>query len=122
MHGKNNYPFIKERSDLDIALEDGTTDETYLDILKSTLPKLLNQIKPDFVFYLPGVDILESDKLGKLNCTIDGCKQRDAFVLKILKDVNIPLVCSMGGGYSKDIKTIVEAHANTYRLALDIYF
>ncbi|RNC88331.1 MAG: histone deacetylase [Winogradskyella sp.] len=122
MHGKSNYPFKKEQSDLDIALEDNTNDSTYLSILKTTLPKLIETQKPDFIYYLCGVDIIASDKLGKLGMTIEGCKERDRFVLQTCKDYNLPIMCSMGGGYSSDIKVIVDAHANTYRLAQEIFF
>lgn len=122
MHGKSNYPFKKERSDLDIALPDQTGDEEYLKILKATLPKLIEQQQPDFIFYLCGVDILATDKLGRLGCSVQGCKERDRFVLQTIHDRNIPLQCSMGGGYSQDIKIIIDAHANTYRLAQQIYF
>lgn len=122
MHGKNNYPFKKEKSDLDIELPDGTGDEVYLNILKTTLPDLIRNVQPDFVFYLSGVDILATDKLGKLGCTIAGCKERDRYVLQTLKNLNLPVEVSMGGGYSKDIKIILEAHANTYRLAQEIFF
>ncbi|MAU15027.1 MAG: histone deacetylase [Muricauda sp.] len=121
MHGKANYPFKKETSDLDIPLEKGTTDEEYLSILKKTLPELLETVQPDFIFYLCGVDVLASDKLGTLSMTLNGCKERDRFVLQICHDAKIPVQCSMGGGYSPEIKTIVEAHANTFRLAQDIY-
>jgi acetoin utilization deacetylase AcuC-like enzyme len=121
MHGKTNYPFHKEKSDLDIPLADGTDDDEYLTILKQILPKLIEQQKPDFIFYLSGVDILASDKLGKLGCTINGCKERDAFVLSLCHRLDIPVQCSMGGGYSPDIKIIIEAHANTYRAAKYIY-
>jgi len=122
MHGRNNYPFKKERSDLDIELADGTKDEEYLKKLKETLPQLIQDQKPDFIFYLSGVDILSSDKLGKLGCTIEGCKERDRLVLQTCAYLKIPIEISMGGGYSPDIKTIIEAHANTYRLAQEIYF
>lgn len=122
MHGKSNYPFIKEKSDLDIPLEDNTTDAEYLSILKHILPKLISQQKPDFIYYLCGVDVLESDKLGKLNLTVKGCKDRDRFVLQTCFDLKIPVMCSMGGGYSKDVNIIVNAHANTFRLAQEIYF
>jgi acetoin utilization deacetylase AcuC-like enzyme len=122
MHGKSNYPFKKETSDLDIALENDTKDNEYLSILKETLPKLINQEKPDFIYYLCGVDVIETDKLGKLGLTIAGCKERDKFVLQTSFDLKIPVMCSMGGGYSKDINIIVNAHANTFRLAQEIYF
>lgn len=122
MHGKSNYPFKKEQSDLDIALENNCDDATYLSILKDTLPKLIHSENPDFIFYLCGVDVIASDKLGKLSLSIPGCKERDRFVLQTCKDHNIPVTCSMGGGYSPDIKIIIEAHANTFRLAQDLFF
>ena len=122
MHGKTNYPFHKEQSDLDIPLDNETKDEEYLSILKNTLPKLISQEQPDFIFYLCGVDILESDKLGKLSVSLSGCKERDRFVLQTCRDLKIPVMCSMGGGYSQDIKIIEEAHTNTYRLAQEIFF
>lgn len=121
VHGAKNYPFRKEKSDLDIALEDETDDKKYLDKIKKIIPALIDNIKPDFIFYLSGVDVLGTDKLGRLNLTIKGCKERDTFVLKQCNDRNIPLQCSMGGGYSKDIKVIIEAHANTYRAAKLLY-
>lgn len=122
MHGESNYPFVKEKSDLDIPLPDGCKDEAYLAILKDTLPALIKEVAPDFIFYLSGVDVIASDKLGKLGLTIQGCKERDRFVLQSCFDNEIPMMCSMGGGYSADIKTIVNAHANTYRLAQEIFF
>ena len=122
MHGKHNYPFKKEQSDLDIALENNVGDTEYLSILHDTLPKLIIEFKPDFIYYLCGVDVIATDKLGKLGLTVTGCKARDQFVLETCKTNNIPVMCSMGGGYSPDIKTIVEAHANTFRLAQEIYF
>ncbi|SEP79606.1 Acetoin utilization deacetylase AcuC [Hyunsoonleella jejuensis] len=122
MHGKGNYPFKKEQSDLDIALENGTDDDTYLRILKNTLPKLIDAQKPDFIYYLCGVDVVASDKLGKLGMTLDGCKSRDRFVLETCKKHQIPVMCSMGGGYSPEIKIIIEAHANTFRLAQEVFF
>ncbi|NKI25406.1 histone deacetylase [Arenibacter sp. 6A1] len=122
MHGAGNYPFKKEKSDMDIPLPKGTTDAQYLSILKDRLPKLLATFKPDFIFYLPGADILGTDKLGTLNMTIEGSKQRDIFVLETCHHHQIPVQCSMGGGYSEDLKLIIEAHANTFRAAQNIYF
>ena len=121
MHGKNNYPFKKEVSDLDIPLNDGTTDSEFLAILSERLPQLITSENPDFIFYLAGVDILKTDKLGKLACTIEGAKERDKIVLSLCKNREIPVQVSMGGGYSPDIKTIIEAHANTFRVARQIF-
>ena len=122
MHGKNNYPFKKEKSDLDLAMENDCGDDEFLSALRSTLPKLIQQVKPDFIFFLSGVDILYTDKLGKLGCTVAGCKQRDEFVFEQCLKFDIPVEVSMGGGYSKDLKIIIDAHANTYRTALQMYF
>lgn len=122
MHGKSNYPFHKEKSDLDIPLDNGTEDLLYLSILKETLPELIKIQQPDFIYYLCGVDVIKTDKLGKLSLTIEGCKERDRFVLQTCKNHNIPVMCSMGGGYSPDVKIIIDAHANTFRLAQEIFF
>lgn len=121
MHGKKNYPFKKENSDWDIALEDDTGDEVYLNLLNDTLPRLFERADPDFVFYLSGVDVVDTDRLGRLGLSIEGCKKRDEQVLKFCHKRSLPAQCSMGGGYSKDIKLIIEAHANTFRLAQQIY-
>jgi acetoin utilization deacetylase AcuC-like enzyme len=74
------------------------------------------------MFYQCGVDILDTDKLGRLSVTREGCKQRDRLVLQTAHDCKIPIVASMGGGYSPDFRDIIEAHANTYRLAQQIFF
>ncbi len=121
MHGEHNYPFHKEKSDLDIPFKDGTDTETYLQLLTDTLPDLVKKVNPDFAFYLSGVDILETDKFGKLKVTLEGCKQRDAFVFQTLKQNNIPVAVAMGGGYSPDVKIITEAHCNTFRLAKEMF-
>lgn len=121
MHGRNNYPFHKERSDLDVELEDGTTTQQYLQTLTGVLPSLLRKVQPDFAFFLSGVDILETDKFGKLKVTLEGCKERDRTVFTLLKELAVPCAVSMGGGYSPRVKTIVEAHCNTFRVAKEIY-
>lgn len=122
MHGERNYPLRKELSDLDIALPDGMTDEPYLRLLRETLPRLAASVQPDFIFYLSGVDILETDKLGRLNISRAGCRQRDRIVLEFCRENNIPVAVSMGGGYSARLADIVEAHANTFRVAQEIFF
>ena len=121
-HGKKNYPFKKEISDLDIDFPDRTDDKLYLSKLNEILPKVVDEFMPDFMFYLAGVDVLDNDKLGRLSMTINGCKERDKFVLKLAKKNKIPIQISMGGGYSVNIKDILEAHSNTYRLAQEIFF
>ena len=122
MHGANNYPLHKEASDLDIGLPDGIEDSAYLDILRENLYNLIDKIEPDFIFFNSGVDVLETDKLGRLKLTLKGCKQRDKILFEICKKNNIPIAVSMGGGYSARIATIVEAHANTFRTAQEIFF
>ena len=121
-HGKKNYPFKKEKSDLDIEFDDGTEDIEYLTKLEDVIPNIIKILNPDFIFYLSGVDILKTDKLGRLSLSIEGCKKRDSIILNLCKTFNIPLQISMGGGYSKNIEDIVNAHCNTFRLAKEIYF
>ncbi|MHA7128779.1 histone deacetylase family protein [Algoriphagus namhaensis] len=122
MHGKSNYPMHKERSDLDIALPDKTGDVAYLKLLKDHLPRVWDKFEPDFVIYQCGVDVLEQDKLGRLGMSIEGVKQRDAYVLNLARESAVPIMCCMGGGYSPQIRDIIEAHAQVYRLAQDLFF
>ncbi len=121
MHGGHNYPFIKEKSDLDIPLKDGTGDQEYLEILKGTLEFIHVTVKPDFIFYLSGVDVLETDKFGKLKLSMDGCLHRDKMVLEYCKNNSLPCVIAMGGGYSADVRHIVQAHCNTFRTAIKLW-
>ncbi len=122
MHGAKNYPLRKEKSDLDIGLPDKTTDEPYLQLLREHLPRLIDLVEPDLVFYLAGVDVLSTDKLGRLGMSLKGCKARDEYVFSRCKQAGIPVAVSMGGGYSERIAHIIEGHANTYRVAQEIFF
>ncbi|TYZ14388.1 histone deacetylase [Hymenobacter lutimineralis] len=121
MHAGANYPLRKEQSDLDVALELGTDDATYLRILRETLPRLLADVQPDFIFFQAGVDVLATDKLGKLALTQAGCRQRDEYVLGLCRQHELPVAVSMGGGYSELLRDIVDAHCNTFRVAYELY-
>jgi len=121
MHGAKNFPFKKEKSDLDIELEDNTSDEKYINKLEEALNQLIKEVNPQFVFYLSGVDVIDTDKLGRLSLSLEGCKKRDQIVFSICKNKKIPIQCSMGGGYSKDIRTIVNAHSNTFKMANEVF-
>lgn len=122
VHGEKNFPLRKETSDLDIGLADRTDDALYLKILRNTLPALLDEVKPDFIFYLSGVDVLATDKLGRLGMSLHGCRERDRIVFEICQKNEIPIAVSMGGGYSERLATVIEAHANTYRVAQEVFF
>jgi acetoin utilization deacetylase AcuC-like enzyme len=121
VHGKNNYPLKKEISDKDTELDDLTGDNDYLNIISDEIPYLLDSEKPDFVFYQAGVDVLESDKFGRLSLSIEGTKKRDEIVFSECKKRGLPISCTMGGGYSKDLNLILEAHLNTYRVGKNYY-
>ncbi|WP_019948935.1 histone deacetylase family protein [Hymenobacter aerophilus] len=121
MHAGANYPLRKEQSDLDVALALGTGDAEYLRALADTLPRLLAQVQPDFVFYVAGVDVLATDKLGKLALTPAGCRLRDEYVLGLCYQHQLPVVVSMGGGYSERLADIVDAHCHTFRAAYELW-
>jgi len=121
VHGDKNFPFIKEKSHYDFPLEDGVSDEAYLSLLSDILPKIFREINPDFVFYQAGVDVLATDKLGKLKLTQLGCRLRDEQVFMLCNAHHVPVQVSMGGGYSQHIQDIVNAHVNTFRSAIKIF-
>jgi acetoin utilization deacetylase AcuC-like enzyme len=122
MHGASNYPLQKEKSDLDIGLPDFIEDKPYLQILADNLPTLIESVEPDIIFYLSGVDVLKTDKLGRLGLSLQGCKARDRYVFETCQQYGIPVAVAMGGGYSPQIRHVVEGHANTYRAAIDVFF
>lgn len=121
MHGAKNYPLHKEKSDLDVELPDGITDKEYLAILDRNLKELIERVEPQFIFFQSGVDVLASDKLGRLGMSIEGCKSRDRLVFETCLKNDVPVAVNMGGGYSERLSDIIEAHANTYRIASFLY-
>jgi len=117
IHAARNFPFAKERSDLDIELPDGTGDDEYLWHLERGLDETLERSRPQLVFYLAGADPFEGDRLGRLKLTKAGLKRRDEWVLGTLRSRGIPVAIAMAGGYAHDIADSVEIHANTLHVA-----
>ena len=117
MHGGKNYPFHKVAGTLDVELEDRTGDETYLALLMEHLPGVLATSAPDVVFYIAGADPHEGDALGRLSLTFEGLARRDAYVISQCREVGLPVVITIGGGYGKLISDTVEVHAETARIA-----
>lgn len=117
MHGAKNYPYHKEESDLDIPLPDFISDRVYLATLDHNLNTLFDSFEPEFVFFQSGVDVIRGDKLGRMDLTLEGCRQRDKMVFEICAKNEVPVAVNMGGGYSPEIRKIIEAHANTFRTA-----
>ena len=120
MHGSKNYPAKKQTSDYDLGLPDGTGDRDYLYNLEFALDSILKNFIPDYILYQGGVDVLQSDQLGRLGLTMKGCRKRDEVVFNTIKNLNIPSALTLGGGYSKDIQVIIQAHVTTINTALHI--
>ncbi|KAB2806823.1 histone deacetylase family protein [Phaeocystidibacter luteus] len=121
IHGEKNYPLQKENSDLDIGVPDGIGDRDYLKLVDKHVKSLVDEFQPQFIFFQSGVDILENDKLGRLGVSLAGCRERDRIVFETAHRDNIPVAVNMGGGYSEKLADIIEAHANTYRMAASIF-
>ena len=120
IHGANNYPLFKAESTLDVELADGTSDTEYLETLAKHLPSVFSA-EPEIVFYLAGADPYRGDKLGRLALSIDGLRERDAYVLRECYEREVPIVTVMSGGYGKDINDTVEIHCNTIRMVKEIF-
>ncbi len=112
IHQENNYP-IKQRSDLDIGLDDGVGDDEYLKRLSGAIERIQAEFKPDFVFYLAGADPFRQDQLGSLELTHEGFRKRDDMVIGVFCGSNIPLCVVLAGGYSQDVRDTVMIHYNT---------
>lgn len=120
MHGEKNYPFTKVASTVDVELPDGTEDDKYLTELRKQLPAVFD-FKPDIILYQGGVDPLKEDSLGRLSLTHQGLRERDRIVMSECKQRGIPVSLGLGGGYSKPIHHSVDAYANTYRTAKELF-
>lgn len=116
LHGRNNFPFRKQRSKIDVEFPDGTRDPEYLEALAAVLPRVF-EFAPEFVFYQSGVDGLECDRLGRLALSHSGLRQRDELVLQALAGYGAPFVITLGGGYADPIERTAEAHAATFQAA-----
>jgi acetoin utilization deacetylase AcuC-like enzyme len=114
LHGAKNYPFRKEKSSLDVALDDGAGDAAYLEALDRALPEARAH-RPELILYQAGVDGLEGDRLGRLALSHAGLAARDARVFALAGELGVPLVVTLGGGYHRDIDATVAAHVNVYR-------
>jgi acetoin utilization deacetylase AcuC-like enzyme len=119
IHQEHNYP-IKEKSDLDIGLEDGVGDEEYVACLESRVPSLLKEFKPDLVLYLAGADPYKEDQLGGLALTIEGLRKRDELVIGEARKAKIPVATVFGGGYAREVKDTVTIHINTIKIGLSL--
>lgn len=121
IHGASNFPFRKTRSDIDIALADGTADDEYLKALHGLLLTLSSFTKHDLLIYLAGADPLENDRLGRLSLSLDGLRARDEAVLGFAKTRGIPIAVAMAGGYAEPIELSVEAHRQTFESAARLF-
>ena len=120
IHGANNYPLFKARSTLDVELVDGTSDTEYLETLADHLPAVFAH-DPEIVFYLAGADPYKGDKLGRLALSIEGLRERDAYVLRECYEREVPVVTVMSGGYGEDINDTIEIHCNTIRVVKEVF-
>jgi acetoin utilization deacetylase AcuC-like enzyme len=117
MHGGRNYPFHKVPGSLDVELPDDTGDDDYLAALAAALPRALSASAPDLAVYLAGADSHEGDRLGRLGLTFEGLARRDVMVLDACREVGIPVVITIAGGYGRNIEDSVRVHLNTVRVA-----
>lgn len=121
VHGVKNFPLRKMPSDLDVSLPDGTGDDDYCDALRSVLAKLEKHQSDsgrfDLVIYLAGADPFKNDRLGRLSLTMEGLRQRDEMVLQWCCHNDLPVAIAMAGGYSVEVKEIVDIHSQTLHIA-----
>ena len=121
MHGERNFPFQKERSDLDVALPDGVGDAGYLAALDAQLPTALAEARPDLVCYLAGVDPVSGDRFGRLELSREGLAQRERRVLEASRDAGAAVAISMAGGYAETPEATADLHAEVHRQARAVF-
>jgi acetoin utilization deacetylase AcuC-like enzyme len=117
IHGARNFPFRKQVSDLDIALEDGADDTIYLEALEKGLRRAIKQARAELAIFLAGADPFEDDRLGRLALSKDGLAERDRLVFEHCQKAGIPVAVTMSGGYARNVRDNVEIHLQTVRIA-----
>lgn len=122
IHGEKNYPFKKPPSNMDVGLPDKTGDKEYHRNLIESLDSVLSSFKPDIVFYLGGIDPLETDHFGRLSLTLKGLRERERIVIEMITQKEIPLVLLLSGGYAPTLEETVIAHAQMYEVAKELGF
>eukprot|EP00873_Tetraselmis_striata_P022771 jgi/Tetstr1/443035/TSEL_031095.t1 len=113
------FPAVRPPSNLDIGLPAGMGDTEYLSRLSEALPRVLDDVQPQMVFYNAGVDPHVDDALGLLALTDYGIQERDRLVIDACAARRIPVAAAIGGGYSPDHDSIVERHVSVHRAARD---
>jgi acetoin utilization deacetylase AcuC-like enzyme len=121
MHGRKNYPFHKETSTLDVELEDGCGDATYLGLLDHHLEPAIRTARPDIVFYLAGSDPYRGDRFGRLGLSAEGLARRDTMVARACRSLALPLVLTMSGGYADSLEDIAAIHSESVRLMIEAH-
>lgn len=119
VHGARNFPFHKQKSDLDIELPDGTTDAVYLDAVEEGVRRALAMAGADLAIYLAGADPYASDRLGRMAVSMEGLAQRDRLVLGLCRDAGLPVAVTMAGGYAHQVDEIAAIHARTVHIAAE---
>ncbi len=117
VHGARNFPFLKEASDLDVELADGTGDDEYLAALSDGLAHAIERSAADLAIYLAGADPFAGDRLGRLRLTKEGLARRDHLVLATCRDAGLPVAITMAGGYARELDDIVDIHLRTVEIA-----
>ena len=121
VHGADNYPFRKERSDLDIELPDQTGDEAYLEAVERAAEEAIRVARPDLLLFLAGADPYEDDRLGRLQVSKAALSNRDEVVFTRCREDGVPVAVAMGGGYARNIDDSVDIHFQTVQAAAHIY-
>jgi acetoin utilization deacetylase AcuC-like enzyme len=120
-HCEENYPQIKQTAGINIAIPKGANDQEYLSILQNTLPAILAEHQPDFIFYDAGVDVHQDDRLGYVNLTDDGIFARDKYVIETCVALNLPTACVIGGGYDRQEEKVAWRHSLLHQAADQIW-
>jgi len=121
MHGERNYPFKKERSSRDVGLPDGMDNWAYLEVLQDHLSEVIDEARPDLVYYLAGVDPMVGDRFGRLKLTREGLAARDKYVLEMMRLKGLPVTLVLSGGYAESDVATADLHAVVHRVAKDVF-
>lgn len=121
IHQEHNYPFLKEKSDLDVGLKDYAGDKEYLGHIYDTVPKMISAFDPDLIVYVAGADPYFDDQLGNLYLSKKGLRERDNFICIQARNFNVPVAITLAGGYARKRDDTVGIHFGTVEECLRVF-
>lgn len=102
LYERDIFPARKEPEDYPLPVGPGITGGEYLEIVRDSLPNVLDAVRPDLVVYNAGSDPFEDDPLARYRLGAGDLADRDLLVVTEVRERDVPVAMVLSGGYSSE--------------------